>query len=85
MTRVARAFASGFREAVRSLVRTKSRTLSGLPGVAIGIASVIAMASTGGIATEEARRRFEALGTDIVTIQADTSRSRPGIALADDS
>ena len=47
----------------------------------IGIASVIAMISTGEIATAESRRQFEALGTDIVTVKVRGQARDPGIPL----
>ena len=77
------ALIDSFREAGRSLVRAKLRTVLGLVGIAIGIASVIAMISTGQIATAEARKQFEALGTDIVTIRTDEHARGPGIAFDD--
>ena len=77
------AFVDSLRQAGRSLMRARLRTALGLVGIAIGIASVIAMISTGEIATAEARRQFEALGTDIVTIEAKSGRREPGIALDD--
>ena len=83
MTRVGPALALSLREAVHSLLRARLRTMLGLIGIAIGIASVITMISIGEIATGEARKRFEALGTDIVSITGPTNRRRPGIALAD--
>ena len=61
-------FFDSLREASRSLMRARLRTLIGLTGIAIGIASVITMLSTGEIATKEARKKFEALGTDIIVI-----------------
>ena len=61
-------FADSLTEATRSLLRARLRTLIGLTGIAIGIASVITMLSSGEIATKEARRQFEALGTDIIII-----------------
>ena len=61
-------FADSLREATRSLLRARLRTLIGLTGIAIGIASVITMLSSGEIATKEARKQFEALGTDIIVI-----------------
>ncbi len=63
------ALLDSLREAARSLLRARLRTLLGLVGIAIGIASVIAMVSVGEIATAEARKQFEALGTDIVTVK----------------
>ncbi len=77
------AFIDSLREAGRSLVRARLRTVLGLVGIAIGIASVIAMISTGEIATAEARRQFEALGTDIVSIRTPQGFQGPGIALDD--
>ena len=61
-------FFDSLREASRSLMRARLRTLIGLTGIAIGIASVITMLSTGEIATKEARKKFQALGTDIIVI-----------------
>ena len=70
MRSVRTALTSTLREAVRSLHRANLRTLLGLIGIMIGIASVITMISTGEIAKAQARKDFEALGTDILTIQA---------------
>lgn len=60
--------AASIREAVRSLQGARLRTLLGLIGIMVGIASVIAMISTAEIAKSESRRQFETLGTDILTI-----------------
>ena len=81
MRRTGPALADNFREAARSLTRARLRTLLGLIGIMIGIASVIAMISTGEIATAESRRQFEALGTDIVTIRVRGQTKDPGIPL----
>lgn len=75
------ALTDNLREAARSLARARLRTLLGLIGIMIGIASVIAMISTGRIATAESRRRFEALGTDIVTVRVLGRTGTPGIPL----
>ena len=77
------ALVDGLREAVRSLIRARLRTALGLVGIAVGIASVIAMVSSGEIATAEARKQFEALGTDIVTVQTASGYQGPGIRLDD--
>ena len=61
--------AASLREAARSLYGARLRTLLGLVGIMIGIASVITMISTGEIATAQSRKQFEALGTDILTIR----------------
>ena len=61
-------------EAARSLHGARLRTVLGLVGVTLGIASVIAMISLAKIATAESRKRFEALGTDILAItKSDTA------------
>ncbi len=57
------------RQAVDSLARARLRTMLGLVGIMIGISSVIAMVSLGEIAREQARRQFEALGTDILLVR----------------
>ena len=81
MRRTGLAFADNLREAARSLTRARLRTVLGLVGIMIGIASVIAMISTGEIATAESRRQFEALGTDIVTVRVRGRKKDPGIPL----
>ena len=77
------AFMDSLREAARSLARARLRTVLGLVGIAIGIASVIAMVSAGEIAKAEARRQFEAFGTDIVTVETEQGYRGPGIQLDD--
>ena len=62
--------AANARQAVDSLARARLRTALGLVGIMIGISSVIAMVSLGEIAREQARRQFEALGTDILLVRA---------------
>ena len=57
------------REAVDSLRKARLRAALGLIGIAVGISSVIAMVSLGEIAREQARKQFEALGTDIVLVR----------------
>ena len=69
MRSVRTAMTSTLREAVRSLLGARLRTLLGLIGIMIGIASVITMISTGEIAKSQSRKEFEALGTDILTIK----------------
>ena len=81
MIRAGAALIGTVREAARSLARARLRTLLGLLGIMIGIASVIAMISSGEIATAEARRQFEALGTDIITVHS--GGAGPGFALED--
>ena len=80
MRRPGPALTATLREAVRSLYGARLRTLLGLIGITIGIASVIAMISTGEIATAQSRKQFEAVGTDILSIEKsdDMARAAPG-------
>ncbi len=71
------------REAAESLRRARLRTVLGLIGIMIGISSVIAMVSLGEIAREQARKQFEALGTDIVVVRKMAHSSEDGINLSD--
>ena len=72
------------RQAVDSLARARLRTALGLVGIMIGISSVIAMVSLGEIAKEQARRQFEALGTDVLLVRTVAASAAPqGISLAD--
>ena len=71
------------REAVRSLLAARLRTALGLIGIMIGIASVITMISVGEIAKAKSRAEFEALGTDMITIEARGGEESPPIELED--
>ncbi|MDE0412005.1 MAG: ABC transporter permease [Gammaproteobacteria bacterium] len=72
--------ATNTREAVGSLYRARLRTVLGLVGIMIGISSVITMISLGEIAKEQARKEFEALGTDIMLIRKSSQALGPGAA-----
>lgn len=61
-------FKANIKEATRSLIGAKQRTLLALIGIFVGIGSVIAMVSIGTIVQEEALRQFKEMGTDILTI-----------------
>ncbi len=76
MRRSGPALTATLREAVRSLYGARLRTLLGLIGITIGIASVIAMISTGEIATAQSRKQFEAVGTDILSIEKSDDMAR---------
>ena len=65
------------REAADSLRKARLRTVLGLTGIMIGISSVIAMVSMGEIAKNQARKQFEALGTDILLVRKSYGASRP--------
>ncbi|MCY4166891.1 MAG: ABC transporter permease [Rhodobacter sp.] len=75
--------AANAREAIESLRKASLRTVLALIGVMIGISSVIAMVSLGEIAKEQARRQFEALGTDIVVIRQENMGGAVTIGLED--
>ena len=73
--------AANAREAADSLRKARLRTVLGLVGIMIGISSVIAMVSLGEIAREQARKQFEALGTDIVVVRKAAHSGGAGIGL----
>ncbi len=61
------------REAARSLRAAGQRTLLALVGIVVGIGAVIALLTVGGIAKSEARKQFQSLGTDMLSV-VDTTR-----------
>ena len=63
------------REAIRSLVAAKQRTVLGVVGIVIGIGSIIALISVGLIARSESLKEFETLGTDLLVIETVRSAS----------
>ena len=65
------------KEAVRSLLASKQRTLLALLGVIIGIGSVMAMLAIGETIKAESMRQYQAMGTDILTIRPE-AQPRPG-------
>ena len=68
------------REALNSLRKARLRTLLGLVGIMIGISSVITMVSLGEIAKAQARKEFEAIGTDVMIVRESPETSSPGPA-----
>ena len=64
-----------FRQAAASLRAARQRTLLALLGIVVGIASVIALLTTGAMAKAEAARQFESLGTDMLSLFDVTPRS----------
>ncbi len=60
---------ANFREAVRSLLTARQRTILAIIGVVIGIGSVIGMVSIGEIVMVQALSEFTDLGTDIVSVK----------------
>ncbi|MDK2595600.1 ABC transporter permease [Pseudoalteromonas obscura] len=56
------------REAWRSLIATKQRTLLALIGISIGIGAVISMVAIGQMVSNEALRQFRSLGSNLITL-----------------
>ena len=77
MSRTLAVFAINAREAVNSLRAARLRTVLGLIGIMIGISSVITMISLGEIAKAQARKKFEALGTDVLVVRQSDDASTP--------
>jgi putative ABC transport system permease protein len=59
---------ANMKEALRSLLSAKQRTLLALIGIVIGIGSVIGMVSVGAIVENESLKRFKDMGVDIVSV-----------------
>jgi putative ABC transport system permease protein len=70
-----------FKEALRSLIAARQRSILALIGIVIGIGSVIAMVSVGTIVQHEALRQFQEMGTDILTIGKDYAPSSQNKAI----
>lgn len=77
MSRAFTILAANTREAADSLRRARLRTVLGLVGIMIGISSVITMVSLGEIVKAQARKEFEALGTDILVVRKSFEVSSP--------
>lgn len=68
-------------EALRNLAATKQRSVLALIGIIIGTGSVVAMISIGSMVQNESLKRFEAMGTDLITIQLRASQPDQGLGL----
>lgn len=55
-------------EALSNLLAAKLRSILALLGVLVGTASVVAMVSCGQLATKQALKQFETLGTDLLAV-----------------
>ena len=62
-------------ETIKDIRLVKGRGILALIGIAIGTAAVVAMLHVGHNASREALRQFEALGTDLVMMQPQSSGS----------
>lgn len=67
-----------FSESLQNLLASKLRSFLAVLGVLVGTASVVAMVSCGQLATRQALKQFEALGTDLlsVTLYAEEDKGR---------
>lgn len=54
--------------AVRNLATSRLRTILAVLGILVGTASVVAMVSSGELATEQALAQFKSLGTDLLAV-----------------
>ena len=77
MSRTLAILGANTREAADSLRRARLRTVLGLLGIMIGISSVITMISLGEIVKAQARKEFEALGTDVLVVRKSYDASGP--------
>src|SRR3990167_4151988 len=71
-------FLPSIHEALSNLLAAKLRSFLAVLGVLVGTASVVAMVSCGQLATRQALKQFEALGTDLlaVSLYSDDDKSR---------
>lgn len=70
-------FRSNLKEAYRSLVTARQRTILAVIGIVIGIGSVIGMVSIGEIVRHEALRQFMDMGIDVIVVSK-SFRGDPG-------
>jgi putative ABC transport system permease protein len=66
-------FGTNLKEATRSLITAKQRTLLALIGIVIGIGSVIGMVSIGTIAQNQALKQFREMGIDIISVRKESA------------
>lgn len=59
------------KEAFRSLLTARQRSVLALIGIVIGIASVIGMVSIGAIVREESLKQFKEMGIDMIEVRKD--------------
>ncbi|MDF2867585.1 MAG: macB 1 [Gammaproteobacteria bacterium] len=61
-------FTTHFQEALANLISAKLRSFLAVLGILVGTASVVAMVSSGELATQHALEQFEKLGTDLLSV-----------------
>lgn len=75
-------YSAHLQEGIINLFSSKLRSILALLGILVGTASVVAMISGGELATREALKQFETLGTDLLAVtlseySTDDAPSRP--------
>lgn len=65
-------------EALRNLLSTKLRSLLATLGILVGTASVVAMVSSGEMATQQALAQFKRLGTNLMAVTLMPKRAHKG-------
>lgn len=66
-----------FKESLLNLASAKLRTFLAMLGILVGTASIVAMVSSGELATQQALRQFKALGTNLLSVNIST-QATPG-------
>lgn len=61
-------FKTHFQEAITNLISAKLRSFLAVLGILVGTASVVAMVSSGELATQHALEQFKKLGTDLLSV-----------------
>ncbi len=75
-------FVTQLRESFLNLIGAKLRTALALLGILIGVASVVALVSSGQLATRHALDQFKTLGTDLLAVSINNSSSNNPAASA---
>lgn len=69
---------TNLKEATRSLITSKQRTVLALIGIVIGIGSVIGMVSIGTIVQQQALKQFKEMGIDIISVRKESAPGDSG-------
>lgn len=68
------------KEGLRQFTHAKLRTFLALLGVLVGSASVVAMVLGGQLATHQALKEFQSLGTDLLAVSLNQGNDQSGVA-----
>ena len=75
-------FTTHFQEAFTNLISAKLRSFLAILGILVGTASVVAMVSSGELATQHALEQFKKLGTDLLSVSFYQERAEDNQAQA---